>query len=76
MENKLFILLPIGCSLLTPVVAQNQVEHKYNIVYVLLDDLAYDAIESTNRYPFLKTPNITRLQSEGVTFDNFFVQWL
>lgn len=72
MENKLLVLLPIGCSLLTPVVAQNQVEHKYNIVYVLLDDLAYDAIESTNRYPFLKTPNITRLQSEGVTFDNFF----
>lgn len=72
MENKLLVLLPIGCSLLSPVVAQNQVEHKYNIVYVLLDDLAYDAIESTNRYPFLKTPNITRLQSEGVTFDNFF----
>lgn len=45
---------------------------KPNIVFIMVDDLAYDAIESSGRYPFLKTPNINRLQQEGVTFQNFF----
>lgn len=43
-----------------------------NFVFVLLDDLAFDAIENSGRYPFLETPNINRLQREGVTFSNFF----
>lgn len=69
MFNKLFLTLPFAGFCVT---GMTQANEKHNIVYVLLDDLAYDAIESTNRYPFLKTPNISRLQSEGVTFDNFF----
>ncbi len=47
-------------------------QSKPNVVFILVDDLAYDAIESSTRYPFLKTPNINRLQNEGVTFNNFF----
>lgn len=43
-----------------------------NVLFILLDDLAYDAIESSGRYPFLETPNISRLQREGATFTNFF----
>lgn len=46
---------------------------KPNVVFILVDDLAYDAIESSGRYPFLKTPNISRLQKEGASFSNFFV---
>lgn len=45
---------------------------KPNFVFVLVDDLAFDAIQSSNRYPFLQTPNVQRLQDEGVTFNNFF----
>ena len=69
MFYKLFLTIPFA-SVCTA--GMSQTNEKHNIVYVLLDDLAYDAIESTNRYPFLKTPNIDRLQSEGITFDNFF----
>ena len=47
-------------------------QERPNFLFVMLDDLAYDALESTGRYPFLETPNLTRLQNEGVTFDNFF----
>ena len=47
-------------------------ESKPNVVFIVVDDLAYDAIESSGRYPFLKTPNINRIQNEGVTFNNFF----
>lgn len=49
-----------------------KVPERPNVLFILLDDLAYDALESSNRYPFLETPNISRLQREGVTFSNFF----
>jgi N-acetylglucosamine-6-sulfatase len=51
---------------------ENNRNEKPNFVFILVDDLAFDAIQSSNRYPFLKTPNIQRLQDEGVTFSNFF----
>ena len=44
-----------------------------NFLFVLIDDQPYDAIESSGRYPFLKTPNMSRLEQEGATFSNFFV---
>lgn len=47
-------------------------ENRPNVLFILLDDLAYDAIGNSGRYPFLITPNIQRLQNEGVTFSNFF----
>jgi N-acetylglucosamine-6-sulfatase len=46
---------------------------KPNFLFVLVDDQPFDALESSGRYPFLKTPNIQRLQNEGVTFNNYFV---
>lgn len=51
--------------------SHKEVKHP-NMVFILLDDLAFDAIEGSGRYPFLKTPNINRLQQEGVDFRNFF----
>ncbi|GAA4282206.1 sulfatase [Gaetbulibacter aestuarii] len=44
-----------------------------NFLFILIDDQPYDALQSSNRYPFLKTPNMQRLQDEGMTFKNFFV---
>jgi len=46
---------------------------KPNFLFILVDDQPFDALESSGRYPFLKTPNIQRLQNEGVTFSNYFV---
>ncbi|MDB6029055.1 MAG: betC 2, partial [Verrucomicrobiales bacterium] len=40
-----------------------------NIVFVLIDDLRADEIY----YPFVKVPNIMRVQREGVKFNNAFV---
>lgn len=42
-----------------------------NFVFVLVDDLPFDAVGFSGRYPFLKTPNIDRLAKEGVNFENF-----
>jgi len=44
-----------------------------NFLFILVDDLPYDANGFSGRYPFLKTPNIDRLANEGVNVENFFV---
>lgn len=44
-----------------------------NFLFILVDDQPFDALESSGRYPFLKTPNMQRLEDEGVKFNNFFV---
>ena len=44
-----------------------------NFLFVLVDDQPYDALGFMGRYPFLKTPNIDRLYTEGANVENFFV---
>jgi N-acetylglucosamine-6-sulfatase len=46
---------------------------KPNFLFVLVDDQPFDALESSGRYPFLKTPNMQRLENEGAKFENYFV---
>ena len=48
-------------------------EKKPNFLFVLVDDQPFDAVGFSGRYPFLKTPNIDKLASEGVNIKNFFV---
>ena len=52
--------------------AQNK-EKKPNFLFVLVDDQPHDAVGFSNRYPFLKTPNIDKLAENGVNIKNFFV---
>jgi len=49
------------------------VEKKPNFLFILVDDQPFDALESSGRYPFLKTPNMQRLIEEGAMFENYFV---
>lgn len=65
---RLSSLLFLGCG----GIATLQSAEKPNFVFILVDDLAFDALESSGRYPFLETPNINRLQREGASFENFF----
>lgn len=44
-----------------------------NFLFVLVDDQPFDALESSGRYPFLKTPNMQRIEDEGVKFENYYV---
>ena len=48
-------------------------DKKPNFLFILVDDQPYDAVGFSDRYPFLKTPNIDKLASEGVNIKNFFV---
>ncbi len=44
-----------------------------NIVLVLVDDLAAGVMGTESRFPFLETPNVSRLEREGATFERAFV---
>ncbi|WP_242157514.1 sulfatase [Aestuariivivens sediminis] len=60
-------VLIVGCK------TQETEKNQPNFLFVLVDDQPFDALESSRRYPFLKTPNMQRLEDEGVKFDNFYV---
>src|SRR5437762_4595822 len=43
-----------------------------NILFILTDDQRWDCLSCAG-HPFLKTPNIDRIASEGAYFNNAFV---
>ena len=47
-------------------------QEKPNFLFVMLDDMAPDAIFH-DRFDFLKMPNIQRLADEGAVFENMMV---
>ena len=69
MKQTFLVIIAILSLNLT---AQNK-EKKPNFLFVLVDDQPHDAVGFSNRYPFLKTPNIDKLAEEGVNIKNFFV---
>jgi len=44
-----------------------------NILFILTDDQAFDAIGFTGRFDFLPTPHMDRLARQGARFNNAFV---
>ena len=68
--NRYILLIAILFSLN---LLSQETEKKPNFLFVLVDDQPYDAVGFSNRYPFLKTPNIDKLAKEGVNVKNFFV---
>jgi len=72
-KNEVLNPLLIAVSLFQPGISLAQTkDEKPNIIFVLVDDLRWDAMGFTGQYPFLKTPNIDRLRAEGVHFQNAF----
>lgn len=55
-----------------PVTAIEAQNTQPNIVYILADDYRHDFL-SGKGHEFINTPNIDRLMTEGVSFDNAFV---
>lgn len=46
---------------------------KPNIVFMLIDDQAWNVLGKDGRYTFLQTPNLDQLSREGMVFENAFV---
>jgi N-acetylglucosamine-6-sulfatase len=68
--NRCILLIAIFFSIN---LFSQKIEKKPNFLFVLVDDQPFDAVGFSNRYPFLKTPNIDKLAKEGVNVENFFV---
>lgn len=72
-KNKIINPILITASLFQSGISLAQPKaERPNIIFVLVDDLRWDAMGFTGQYPFLKTPNIDRLRAEGVHFQNAF----
>lgn len=57
-----------GCC--APICAGNHIvdAKKPNLLFIITDQLRYDALQFVGRFPFLKTPNLNRLASESACF--------
>ena len=74
--KRLLILLFLPFALVSCHEEKNEkkeIPKQPNFLFVLVDDQPFDALESSGRYPFLKTPNLQRMEDEGVKFNNYFV---
>ena len=60
---RLLIFLFLLC---TVKISAEKNDKKPNFLFILVDDQPHDAVGFSERYPFLKTPNIDKLASEGV----------
>src|SRR3982751_5623105 len=60
------ILILLFCSAL---LVNAEPAHRPNIIFILVDDLRWDEID----YPFVRVPNIKRIEREGARFKNAFV---
>ncbi len=64
-----FILFPLGCNQKKQEVLQGQ---KPNIVFIFTDDQGYQDL-SCYGHPYIKTPNLDQLATEGTRFTQFYV---
>ncbi len=68
MKKQLYFLITIVfCSI--NVARADITLARPNIIFILIDDLRADEIY----YPFVKVPNVARVEREGVKFENAFV---
>ncbi|MDQ5980770.1 MAG: hypothetical protein QG602_3748 [Verrucomicrobiota bacterium] len=70
----------IGLSLALPGAIAAEPPARPNVLFIITDDQSYDALSivqreqgAQGRFPWLDTPNLDRLASEGVRFRNAFV---
>src|SRR5436190_24240444 len=73
LSKTIHLVIAIGCSLnSTLITAQTNQGTRPNIVYIMSDDHAYQAI-SAYGYGLNHTPNIDKLAEQGVLFTRAFV---
>lgn len=76
MTKHVIVPIAIACLVILSSVGLGQsdrrAEQRPNIIFILVDDLRWDELGITG-HPFIKTPNIDRIGSEGAVFRNAFV---
>jgi len=82
-NRKIMFGMSVLCSSLIVSAQKNAIHIKHlekeknviprNIIFILTDDHRYDFMGFTGKVPWLKTPNMDKLESEGAYFPNAFV---
>lgn len=70
---RIFALLGLVVGLFSVVVAQSNNKTKYNVLFIMADDMRPELGTYGNK--LIKTPNLDKLASWGVRFDQAFVQY-
>ena len=70
MKNKNILCVLACASLASPTVLQ--AASKPNIIFILADDLGWGD-PAFRGHPYMKTPNLDRLASQGTVFNQFYV---
>jgi len=73
MKRTLAVITALLLAPLTFLYAADAPKQKPNIIFIYADDLGWGDISCHGAEPWLKTPNIDRLASEGIDFAQFNV---
>ena len=71
MKNLTLLLLGLIMSLFSCVQKEKE---KANLLFIITDQQRFDALEMVGNFPFLKTPNLDKLASQGVYFEHAYTQ--
>ena len=71
MKNLLFSLLCIPMIMFSCV---SNEQEKANLLFIITDQQRYDALGMVGRFPFLQTPNLDKLASQGAYFERTYTQ--
>ncbi|MFH6982459.1 sulfatase family protein [Marinoscillum luteum] len=69
----LLIVIASACSQKEQSSTQPDLSNRKNVVFILSDDHRYDFMGFMGKVPFLETPNMDRMATEGVHVQNAFV---
>ncbi len=69
----LLIVIASACSQKEQSYTQPDLSDRKNVVFILSDDHRYDFMGFMGKVPFLETPNMDRMATEGVHVQNAFV---
>ncbi|VXD12275.1 sulfatase [Marinoscillum sp. 108] len=69
----LLIIIASACSQKEQSYTQPDLSDRKNVVFILSDDHRYDFMGFMGKVPFLETPNMDRMATEGVHVQNAFV---
>lgn len=69
----LLIVIASACSQKEQSSTQPDLSDRKNVVFILSDDHRYDFMGFMGKVPFLETPNMDRMATEGVHVQNAFV---
>ncbi len=72
--EKLISLILTGLLVLLSGSTKITIEEKPNLLFIITDQQSYDALGMVGNFPFLKTPNLDKLASQGAIYESTYTK--